>query len=206
MKEKGIIALTGFMGSGKSTVGKMLAERLGWAFLDLDGAVEKAAGKSVPQIFAEDGEEAFRKLEISTLRKIIRSPAKFAAPPAGLVLALGGGTLMRPEARKILGDGGCPCIYLKAGVETLAGRLEGAEAAARPLLAGATTPPALRATSPRSGEELLQPSKGEEFSLRSRIETLLGKREAVYSSVAALTVPVDGLPAEDIVSRIAEAL
>ena len=73
------------------------------------------------------------------------------------------------------------------------------------------TPPALRATSPRSGEESVQPSggkellqhrQGEEFSLRGRIETLLEEREAVYSAVAALTVTVDGLSPEDIASRI----
>ena len=212
-----VIALTGFMGSGKSTVGRVLAEKLGWAFADLDAAVEQAAGKSIPQIFAEDGEKAFRKLEVSTLGIILKAPGRFAAKGAGaaeasardgdagkgagLVLALGGGTVMQPAARKSL-EGRCRCIYLKATADTLAERLEGTEAAARPLLAAAATPPALRATSPRSGEELVQHRHGEEFSLRGRIETLLEEREAVYSAVAALTVSVDGLSPEDIASRI----
>ena len=240
-----VIALTGFMGSGKSTVGRILAEKLGWAFADLDAAVEQAAGKSIPQIFAEDGEKAFRKLEVSTLGIILKAPGRFAAKGAGaaeaeasarvaardgdagkgagesaaeasaqvaardgdagkgagLVLALGGGTVMQPAARKSL-EGRCRCIYLKATADTLAERLEGTEAAARPLLAGTATPPALRATSPRSGEELVQHRHGEEFSLRGRIETLLEEREAVYSAVAALTVSVDGLSPEDIASRI----
>lgn len=186
----GVIALTGFMGSGKSTVGKMLAERLGCPFTDLDEAVEQAAGKSVAQIFAEDGEEAFRELEITALERILRDTPRYAGEPAGraasgkeprqgLVLALGGGTVMQPQARRLL-EGRCICIYLKAGVDTLLERMEAPGAAGRPLLAGETDPGALRA----------------------RISALLAEREPVYSSAAGITVSVDGLQPGETVRRL----
>ena len=64
-----MITLTGFMGSGKTTVGKVLADFLGCPFMDLDDLIEKKAGKSIPDIFAQDGEEAFRQLEAKILRQ-----------------------------------------------------------------------------------------------------------------------------------------
>ncbi len=78
------IVLTGFMGSGKSTVGRLLAERLGWAFLDLDQLIESRAGLSVPEIFALHGEPHFRRLESTALAIALGRP--------NTVLALGGGT------------------------------------------------------------------------------------------------------------------
>jgi|GEM_PF-116314 len=207
-----IIALTGFMGSGKSTVGKMLAERLGCTFADLDEAVEQAAGKSVRQIFAEDGERAFRKLEVSTLRRMIQNPAglggkgaeRTGAKPAGLVLALGGGTVMQPEAGKLL-EGRCLCVYLKASADTLTERLEGAGAAARPLLAGGGPTDTSRSGTTQGSAPGDGPGAVPSASLHARIAALLAEREAVYSSAAAITVPVDGLTPEEVVSRISDA-
>src|SRR5680860_584741 len=66
-----VVALTGFMGSGKTTVGRLVAERLGWSFIDSDDALQKAAGKSIDRIFREEGEEAFRRLERKTLESIL---------------------------------------------------------------------------------------------------------------------------------------
>ncbi|MDE1155075.1 MAG: shikimate kinase [Acidobacteriaceae bacterium] len=77
------IVLTGFMGSGKSTVGRLLAEKLQWQFTDLDTVVEEIAGKSLPAIFAEEGEEAFRAYEHHALASLLIQPR--------IVLALGGG-------------------------------------------------------------------------------------------------------------------
>jgi shikimate kinase len=81
------LILTGFMGAGKSTVGRALAERLGWAFLDLDAHLEHRTGMTVPQIFAEHGEARFRRLESTALAS--------ALSHRNTVIALGGGT---PEA------------------------------------------------------------------------------------------------------------
>ena len=77
------IILTGFMGAGKSTVGRILAERLGWTFIDLDTLIEDRANAKVPSIFAEHGEKHFRRLESSALASALRT--------AKAVIALGGG-------------------------------------------------------------------------------------------------------------------
>ena len=121
-----LITLCGFMGSGKTTVGKVLADFLGCPFLDLDDLVVKKAGKSIPEIFAEDGEPAFRVMEAQVLRKTVEKYAESTA-----VLALGGGAVMTPASASLL-HGKTDCIYLRATLETLSARLEG-ETAGRPL-------------------------------------------------------------------------
>lgn len=77
------IVLAGFMGSGKSTVGRTLARRLGWEFADLDACIEARLGLSVPQIFARDGEDSFRTAEVTELTQLLCRP--------NCVIALGGG-------------------------------------------------------------------------------------------------------------------
>lgn len=77
------IVLTGFMGAGKSTVGKLLAGRIGWSFLDLDTHIETRAGVTIPEIFAKQGEPHFRRLESMALASALSHP--------NTVLALGGG-------------------------------------------------------------------------------------------------------------------
>ena len=121
-----MITLTGFMGSGKTTVGKVLADFLGCPFMDLDDLVVKKAGKSIPDIFAQDGEPAFRQLEAQVLRKTVEKYAESTA-----VLALGGGAVLAPASAVLLRDK-TVCIYLRATLETLLARLEG-ETAGRPL-------------------------------------------------------------------------
>ncbi|MBQ3765311.1 MAG: shikimate kinase [Bacteroidales bacterium] len=125
-----LITLCGFMGSGKTTVGKVLADFLGCPFLDLDELVVKKAGKSIPEIFTDDGEPAFRQLEAQVLRKTVEKYAESTA-----VLALGGGAVMTPASAALL-HGKTDCIYLRATLETLSARLEG-ETAGRPLADGA---------------------------------------------------------------------
>ena len=121
-----MITLTGFMGSGKTTVGKVLADFLGCPFMDLDDLVVKKAGKSIPDIFAQDGEPAFRELEAQILRKTV---AKYAESTA--VLALGGGAVFAPASAALLREK-TVCIYLRASLDTLLARLAG-ETAGRPL-------------------------------------------------------------------------
>ena len=121
-----MITLTGFMGSGKTTVGKVLADFLGCPFMDLDDLVVKKAGKSIPDIFAQDGEPAFRELEAQVLRKTV---AKYAESTA--VLALGGGAVLAPASAALLHEK-TVCIYLRATLDTLLARLAG-ETAGRPL-------------------------------------------------------------------------
>ena len=125
-----LITLTGFMGSGKTTVGKVLADFLGCPFYDLDALIVKKAGRSIPEIFADGGEAAFRTLEAKVLRQAVEKYAESTA-----ILSLGGGTLGTPASARLVAEK-TTCIYLRASVDTLAARLA-PEAAGRPLLCGA---------------------------------------------------------------------
>lgn len=125
------IVLTGFMGSGKTTVGRLLAARLNWEFRDLDREVERLAGKSVPALFAEHGEGRFRELEAELLGSLLSRDR--------LVLALGGGA---PEftavASQLRAASATQIVYLAAPFVTLVDRcrLQSAavDAVPRPLL------------------------------------------------------------------------
>lgn len=111
------IVLTGFMGSGKSTVGRALAHRLGWRFVDLDSLIEQRHGRAVSRIFAESGEAAFRTMETEALTSSLREPR--------LVVALGGGALETPANRHALSAASQTCIVLlTASFETLYDRCQ----------------------------------------------------------------------------------
>ncbi len=110
----GAIFVTGFMGSGKSTVGQAMATRLGWRFADLDDEIERRAGQSIPSIFEERGEDGFRECEHEALRE----QADRAAQGTPLVLALGGGTYAFAPNRRLMRAVG-PAIWLDAAPETL---------------------------------------------------------------------------------------
>src|SRR5438045_8658642 len=91
------VALVGFMGAGKTTVGRELARRLRWEFIDLDDVIVAAEGRSVGAIFRDSGEPAFRRAEAAALREVLRAPAS-----GGLVLALGGGAYVQPRNAALL--------------------------------------------------------------------------------------------------------
>lgn len=115
-----IIALTGYMGAGKTTVGSIVADALGCPFLDLDDIIVKKAGKSITDIFAQDGEPAFRAMEADCLAGTVKKYAE-----STLVLAIGGGTVTCPGAVKLLQEKTL-CIWLKAPVEAMAERVKAA--------------------------------------------------------------------------------
>jgi shikimate kinase len=119
------IVLTGFMGTGKSTVGRLLARRLGWPFVDTDELIESRHG-SIPEIFAEHGEARFRELE--------REIAQALAARHGTVVATGGRLLLDAANEAALGASGV-IVCLAASTEELVARLAG-EADRRPLLQG----------------------------------------------------------------------
>ena len=125
------ISLTGFMGCGKSSTGRALAERLGARFVDLDAEIVARTGRSIPDIFREGGEAAFRAAELEALRAVLDG-----ADAAGVtVLALGGGTLTVPAAREII-LAETECVWLRTRLETIRERI-GAADASRPLFADA---------------------------------------------------------------------
>ncbi len=117
-----MIVLVGFMGAGKTTVGHLLSERLGLPFVDSDLVIEQRAGRSVPQIFAEDGEPAFRELERRVVADLIDGPEA--------VLALGGGAAEHPDT--VVSLKSAQVVYLEVGYAEAMGRVAGDEY--RPLL------------------------------------------------------------------------
>jgi shikimate kinase len=119
------ILLSGMMGAGKSTVGRRLAERLGWRFIDTDDEVASAAGLPVREIFARLGEPQFRELERLVLERL---------PERRAVVALGGGAVADAANRRLLRAKGAR-VLLEASPETLAERVGDVEG--RPLLEGA---------------------------------------------------------------------
>jgi shikimate kinase len=121
-----LLVLTGFMGSGKSSVGKVVAERLGLRFVDLDAEIVAASGCSINDTFARDGELAFRTLESSRLEQILLAGE-------GRVLATGGGTVISAQNRTLMRSRGV-VINLKVTLEQVLARLSGCSD--RPLLAG----------------------------------------------------------------------
>jgi shikimate kinase len=120
------IILTGFMATGKSEVGRRLARSLGRAFVDTDALVEADAGRTVAEIFATEGEPAFRARERAAVARAC------AMPPA--VIAIGGGALVDPESRRTLAESGT-IVCLQATPEEILRRV--GDAASRPLLAAA---------------------------------------------------------------------
>src|SRR5258706_5841542 len=110
------IVLIGARGCGKTATGRKLADRLWQTFVDVDERIVKKAGKSIREIFEKDGEERFRQIETGILREVSALEEH--------VIALGGGTLMREENRKILKDAGHKLIYLKCEPEELERRIK----------------------------------------------------------------------------------
>jgi len=110
-----VVLLVGFMGAGKTSVGRMLAEQLHWRFVDLDDVVVAREGRSVAQIFEEAGESGFRSRESAALQQLV-SELKSSG---NAVVALGGGALSQPENRAALDRSGFRKFFLDAPVEIL---------------------------------------------------------------------------------------
>ncbi len=127
------VYLIGPRGSGKSTVGRLLADRLGWAFADADDALEARAGRSVADIFAAEGEAGFRGCEADMLHDLARLDRH--------VIACGGGVVLRPANRQLLRATG-HCVWLTGDPATLCRRLDcdPTTATRRPSLTGLPGP------------------------------------------------------------------
>ena len=171
------------MGCGKSSVGRRLSELLCCPFMDLDLVIEEQVGRSIAEIFASDGEAAFRQMELDALRSIIlgnscESVEKQSVPQPhskALVLSLGGGVVMTPECAELVKENTL-CIYLRTSVDTLVERLTD-EAASRPLLNTGTP-------------------------LRHRIETLMTRRTSTYEATAHHIIDTDGISVDELAHSI----
>ncbi len=118
------LILIGFMGAGKTTVGKLLAEECGMSFADTDERIVAEQGRSIPDIFAAEGEPFFRDLETNLLKQMLTDTEH-------CVIAVGGGLPVRAENRTLLRDLGC-VIYLSTKKETILERVH--QDGSRPLL------------------------------------------------------------------------
>ena len=118
------ILLVGMMGAGKTTTGQLVARRLGWGYRDSDADVEAETGLSVPELFARDGEAAFRRAEAEVL-------ARACAEPTPSVISVAGGAVLSPDNRALIARSGT-VVWLRARPETLATRV--GAGVGRPLL------------------------------------------------------------------------
>jgi shikimate kinase/3-dehydroquinate synthase len=186
------VVLTGFMGTGKSTVGRELARRLGWDFVDMDDELAARAGRPIPQIFSEDGEASFRSMEAALCRELagLSGGRQATNEPverdteafSGCVIATGGGTLLWPDNRHQLeGLGPIVCLDCSADeiVRRLANEPTGEGVRKRPLLAA--------------------------IGLRGEIERLLRERADAYAA-AQWRIPTTSLTVEEVVERICDIL
>ncbi len=173
----GNIVLVGFMGSGKTEVGRRLAERTGRRFLDTDELIE-STGASIRDIFASEGETGFRRREREAIAK--------AARTRRTIIATGGGAVLDPVNVKALKRSGV-LVYLRLGADELVGRLEGSQD--RPLLDDELGAKNTDAADARR-------------RLGTRVRKLLKARESVYEEVADLVVGCNGLGPEPIVGEI----
>jgi shikimate kinase len=162
MDEARHLVLIGMMGVGKSSVGRRLALRLGRPFVDSDKLVEERAGKSVPEIFAEDGEPAFRALESEAVRTALDSDT-------WAVVAFGGGAVLDPDIRERAREGAL-VVWLQAPPRELARRVSAAQrrsgGVARPLLV--------------------------EGSPEATLEAIAAEREACYRAAAHVLIDTTG--------------
>ena len=180
-----IITLTGFMGCGKSSVGRCLSELLCCPFMDLDAVIEESQGRIIPDIFAAEGEAAFRQMEVEALSRIIEAQQL----RGNVVVALGGGAVMTPECAELVRENTL-CIYLRASVSTLVERLA-SETESRPLLCQNTS-----SSMPAEGAKL------SDHQLRNRIEVLLAQRAATSENTASIIIDTDGKSIDQICTEI----
>lgn len=173
---KNIIYLAGFMGAGKSTIGPILANTIGWEFCDLDKFIEESIGKTIREIFEHDGEEFFRKRESELLLDLSMKER--------IVISLGGGTMLNDVNLRVIKNTGIT-IYLKASTDSFYKRLRFKRD--RPVL-GIT------------GNEDFSKDK-----LMLKIDQLVKKREGYYEQ-ADITVITDNSSIGKTVDKIVNLL
>ena len=180
------IVLIGCMGAGKSTVGRMLAEKLGYGYADTDEMIVSAEGKSINDIFRDCGEEYFRELETGVVKELAGRTGD-----EKLVLSVGGGLPVRECNRSYLKKIGT-VVYLRADEETLAGRIR--NASDRPLLNNTKTA--------GKEESFGGAAPGTDFDEKKRrIRKLLESRGRIYEEISDFIIDTVGLSLNEVVSE-----
>jgi shikimate kinase len=155
------IALYGFMGAGKTSLGSILAKRLGALFIDLDVEIEKHTGMNIVEYFEQYGETEFRKIEHKVLKDIIKKDED------NIILSLGGGTILQPSNRKILKLMHFKNVYLDIKLPILISRLK----------------------EQKEGRPIIKNIPDKEFPLF--IEALLSSRKPIYEKAADLHIKIN---------------
>ena len=171
------IILVGFMASGKTSVGRALAERTGWTLVDADDVIVARAGKPIHRIFAEDGEPAFRELESRVIADLCAGERQ--------VIASGGGAFVSERNREIMLAGG-RVFFLSANPATILRRVQEEDAGGpiRPLLAPSA-------------------SSGQAYDPEARVAELLGQRMPAYAQ-AHHSIETDALTTGEVAAGIGE--
>jgi Shikimate kinase len=177
-----IYSLCGFMGAGKSTIGKILANEYAYGFVDLDNYVENKFGKTITQLFNDLGEDKFREEEYNALNEVIINYKQLGDKKKyGLIISLGGGTIVNSKSVELLKKETFS-IYLKCSKEVLFKRLK-KNNSHRPLLCG------------KSDEEIL-----------NTISNMMDQRESNYINVANLIFDTKDYSLRLIVEKLKEVV
>ncbi len=188
------IALTGFMGAGKTVVGRGLARCLGWRFVDLDAVIEAGEGTSIREVFTRHGEGYFREREKAALGEVLDG--------SGQVIALGGGAVVDPDNRRLLKERSL-LIWLRVSPPTVLRRTVGD--GDRPLLqAGGPPTRAGNASADDDAAPSASAADAEAMKLK-RIEALSAQREHIYAE-ADLALDTDHLTVDQVVQHIQQQL
>jgi shikimate kinase len=119
-RSRAVVCLTGFMGTGKSTVARLLARQIGWQHVDLDKRIVEVANQTIPEIFAKRGEAEFRRIEHEQVIRIFGEAAEQQRPR---LVSLGGGTTAQPQNLALLRQAGAVLIWLHCPVDDLLKRI-----------------------------------------------------------------------------------
>ena len=169
------IVFTGFMGAGKTSIGRKLSEDMKIPFLDLDERIETVAGCPITEIFRKDGEETFRRMEHDVLKVVLETPG-------AEVISLGGGVLTNPENVKLLKESKALVIYLQADADTIWERVK--DDTTRPLLQAED-----KDTAYRNMRARLESREASYFAGSDVTVSACGEKEEVLNRVKNLFIP-----------------
>lgn len=169
------IVFTGFMGAGKTSIGRRIAAEMKVPFTDLDERIEMIAGCPITEIFSKDGEETFRRMEHDVLKAVLDGQGSE-------VISLGGGVLTNEENRKLLSESKALVIYLKADADTIWERVK--DDTARPLLQAAD-----KETAYKNMRARLESREESYMAGSDVVVSAVGEKEEVFDRVKKLLLP-----------------